>query len=102
VGYLNNLKLIQRKNENLSVTHFLVVNKTTPHVALVYLNGQLDQDFPWCGNRIPVGRYLHNPQQIQTTNIHALGGIRTGYPNNHAAADMRLRLHGRWDQHEYH
>jgi hypothetical protein len=40
------------------------------------------------------GRYLHNTQQTQETNIHALSGIRTRDPSNRAAADIRLRKHG--------
>jgi len=39
------------------------------------------------------GRYLHNTQQTQETNIHALNGIRSFNPNNQAAADLNLRPH---------
>jgi hypothetical protein len=34
---------------------------------------------------------VHNPQQTQETNIHALGGVRTHDPSSLAAADLRLR-----------
>ena len=44
------------------------------------------------------GRYLHNTQQIQGTNIHALSGIRTRDISNQAAADLRLRPHGHRDR----
>ena len=40
------------------------------------------------------GRYLHNTQQTQETNIHAFSGIRTPDPSNSRAADRRLRSHG--------
>jgi len=33
-----------------------------------------------------------------TTNIHAPGGIRTPDLSRRAAANLRLRLRGRWDQ----
>jgi len=44
------------------------------------------------------GRYLHNTQQIQGANTHALSGIRTPDVNNQAAADLRLRPHGHRDR----
>jgi hypothetical protein len=37
--------------------------------------------------------YLHNTQQTQETNIHALCMIRTRNPSNQAASYLRLRLH---------
>jgi hypothetical protein len=40
-------------------------------------------------------RYLNNWQRTQDTNTHALSGIRTLDPSNPAAADLRLRPHGR-------
>jgi hypothetical protein len=40
------------------------------------------------------GRYLHNTQQTQETNFHALSGIRTHGPSNKAAAGLCLRPHG--------
>jgi hypothetical protein len=43
-------------------------------------------------------RYLHNTQQKQQTNIHALSWIRTRDPSNRAAADPRLRPHSRRDR----
>jgi len=39
-------------------------------------------------------RYLHNTQQTQDTNIHALSGIRTCITNKPAAADPRVRPRG--------
>ena len=47
-------------------------------------------------------RYLHNTQQTQETNIHALGGIRTRNPSKWAAADLRLTPCGHWDRHMKH
>jgi hypothetical protein len=35
--------------------------------------------------------YLHNTQQTQETNIHALSGIRTRHPSSQAASDLRHR-----------
>jgi len=42
-------------------------------------------------------RCLHNTQQTQETNIHALSGIRNRDPSNQAAADTGLRPRGQWD-----
>ena len=42
-------------------------------------------------------RYLHDTQQTQETNIHALSGTRTRDPSNQAAADTDLRPHGQRD-----
>jgi hypothetical protein len=36
------------------------------------------------------GRYRHNTQQTQQTNIHDLSRIRTSDPSNQAAAGLRL------------
>jgi hypothetical protein len=44
------------------------------------------------------GRYPHNTQQTQETNIHALGRIRIRDPTNQAAADQRLRPHDHPDR----
>ena len=41
-----------------------------------------------------IARYLHNTQQTQQTNIHALSAIRIPDPSNQTAADMRIRRHG--------
>jgi hypothetical protein len=38
-------------------------------------------------------RYLHDTQQTQEKNIHALRAIRTHARNGRTAADSRLRLH---------
>ena len=46
----------------------------------------------------PRGHYLHNTQQTQENNIHALRGIRTRDLSNVAAADLRLRPHGHRDR----
>ena len=43
-------------------------------------------------------RCLHNTQQTQETNIHALSGIRTCDPSNRAAADLCLRPWGHRDR----
>ena len=43
------------------------------------------------------GRYRHNTQQLQETNISALKGIRTHNPSKRAAPDLRLRPGGQWD-----
>ena len=37
------------------------------------------------------GRYLHNTQQTQRTNIHVLCGIRTRDPRNQVISGLRLR-----------
>ena len=42
------------------------------------------------------GRYLHKTQQM---NIQVFGGIQTHDRSNQAVCDVRLRKHGRWDQH---
>ena len=42
--------------------------------------------------------YLHNTQQTQQTDIHALSGIRTHDPCTRAAADSCLWPHGHWDR----
>jgi hypothetical protein len=44
------------------------------------------------------GRYLHNTQQTQETNIHGLIGIRTHNTSNRAVVDLRLRPHGHRDR----
>jgi len=36
-------------------------------------------------------RYLHNTQRTQKKHVHALSGIRTCYPSNQTAPDLRLR-----------
>jgi hypothetical protein len=46
------------------------------------------------------GRYLHNTQQPQEMNIHALSGIRTCDPSNQAASYIRLRPHDHRDRPE--
>jgi hypothetical protein len=46
----------------------------------------------WSARR--TGRYLHNAQQTQETNIHAFSGIRTRDTSNRAAADLSVRTHG--------
>jgi len=40
------------------------------------------------------GRYLHNTQQTQETNIQALSGIWILNPNNRLPSDLRHRPHG--------
>lgn len=50
----------------------------------------------------PKGRYLHNTQHTQTTNIHTLGWIQTRDPSNRAAACLRLRPHVHRDRHTTH
>jgi hypothetical protein len=37
-------------------------------------------------------------QTLTREKIHAPGGIRTHDPSKGSAADLRLRLHGRWDR----
>jgi len=37
-----------------------------------------------------IGRYLHNTQQTQKMNIHALSGFRTSDPIHRAVADLRF------------
>jgi hypothetical protein len=37
------------------------------------------------------GRYLHNTQHSQQTDVHVPGGIRTRNPSNQAAANLRPR-----------
>ena len=46
----------------------------------------------WSARRICP--YLHNTQQTQQTNIHAIGGTRIRIPSNLEASDLRLRPHG--------
>ena len=43
-------------------------------------------------------RYLHNTQQTQHTNTHAVSEIRTRDPSNRTTADLRLRTHGHRDR----
>jgi len=38
-----------------------------------------------------------NTQHSQQKNLNALGGIRTHNLSRRAAADLRLRMRGRWD-----
>jgi len=40
------------------------------------------------------GRYLHNTQPTQETNIHALSGSRTRDHSYQEAAELRLRARG--------
>ena len=40
----------------------------------------------------------NNTQHSQQIDIHALGGIRTHDLSRRAAADLRLRPRGHWDQ----
>ena len=40
------------------------------------------------------GCYIDNTQQTQETKIDALNGIRTRFPSNQTAADLRLRRLG--------
>jgi hypothetical protein len=44
------------------------------------------------------GRYLHNTQHSEETNIHALSGIQPGDPSNLATIDRSLRPHGHRDR----
>ena len=44
------------------------------------------------------GRYLHNTQQTQETNIHVKSGIQTRDPRNQEAVDLRLRPLGHRDK----
>ena len=41
----------------------------------------------------------NNTQHLRQKNIQASGGIRTRNFSRREAADLRLRLHGHWDQH---
>ena len=43
------------------------------------------------------GRYVHNTQRTQETNIRALSGIRTHDPSNQSATELRLRQHCYWN-----
>ena len=43
------------------------------------------------------GRYVHNTQRTQETNIRALRGIRTHDPSNQSTAEQRLRQHCYWN-----
>jgi hypothetical protein len=45
------------------------------------------------------GRYRHNSQQTQETNIHALNRFRRREPGIQEAADKRLWPHGHQDRH---
>ena len=40
------------------------------------------------------GSFLHNIQQMQQTDSHALRGSRLRYPKNQAAEDLSSRPHG--------
>jgi len=44
------------------------------------------------------GRYLNNTQQTQQMSIHALRDIRTHYPSNQTAADLRVWEQGNKDR----
>ena len=48
--------------------------------------------YEWSARR--GGRYLHNTQRTQKTNIYAVSGIRTRDPSNRTAADQCFRQHG--------
>ena len=89
------------------VFFFLWPNSTSRALAvslLKFLNHtRLDTHIPgstplteWSARRR--GRYLHNTQQTQETNLLALRGIRTSDPNSQATADPRLRQQGHLDQ----
>jgi len=39
------------------------------------------------------GHYLHNTQETQEKNTHALSGIRNNDPSNREATDLRLQGH---------
>ena len=52
--------------------------------------------YEWSAHR--TGRYLHNTQQREDTNIRAVRGIRTRDPNNRPNAEIRLRTHGHRDR----
>jgi hypothetical protein len=67
--------------------------------------------FNWCQRPVP-GRgssrqvisssqrpLPNNTQHSQQTDIHSPGGIRTHNFSRRAAADLRLRSRGHWDQH---
>ena len=46
----------------------------------------------WRGDQlVGRGRYLHNIQQTQQSNTHALSGIRIHVPSHQASAELRLR-----------
>jgi hypothetical protein len=45
------------------------------------------------------GRYLHNIQQTQETNIQAFSGIRTCDPSNRATTKLCFRQHGHREWH---
>jgi len=51
----------------------------------------------WSAGRC--GCSLHNTQQTQETNIHALSGIRTCDPSDQAAAALHIRPRGHRDCH---
>ena len=50
----------------------------------------------WTARR--TGRYLHNTQQTQQTNIHTVCGIRTRDPSNPAAGDAGFRRLSHWER----
>ena len=66
-----------------SFTRFL--NHTPHSIGILWTSDQPNTDTP------------ENTQQSQQTDVHALGGIRTHIHGRRAAADLRLRLRGRWD-----
>jgi len=45
------------------------------------------------------GRYLHNTQKTQETNIHALSGIQTRDSSNQAVSELRLTPRRHRQQH---
>ena len=109
------IKTLKKNNTQIKKpTFFLWRNSPTPAYAASLLR-VLNDTHAHTGARAhahtyPVGllwtsdqlvaeaAYLHNTQQTQQTNIHALGEIRNRDTRNLAASYLRLRPHGNRDR----
>jgi hypothetical protein len=83
--------ILWRKQPNSGLGRLVEVSRSHiirhKHKRPVWLLWTSDQPHRVC-------RYLHNTQQTQQTNIHALSGIRTRDHNNRATADLDLTATG--------
>ena len=77
--------------------HFLTfLNHVHTHIhTCTYIHTHTPDRDPWKeGSACRGGRYLHDTQQTQETNIRALSGIWTHNSSSPATADLRLRPRG--------
>jgi len=93
----NRFSVTQQSKSGLG--HLILENSRSHTIRLTHTHTQTHVRTPlteWLARRR--GRYLHNTQQTQQMNIHALSGIGTHDPKNHTAADLPLSRHGHWDR----